>query len=204
MKTIYLVRHGQAVGNEIAVFKKPSALLNERGVLEASVLSQKLMLLEPELIVSSPLPRAMQTSEIINQETSIPFIIHEGFSGIRHATSMAGKLKEGDEANQYLKTIKRMYTDNPDSHYEDAENYTEFHARLCTALQFLEQRSESKIAVVTHESIIKSLLILVLHNKAYNPVLNIDLKNHMGKMLNTGITKFEYTDTWKLVSWNVN
>jgi broad specificity phosphatase PhoE len=201
---VYFVRHGQAEGNETAVFKRPDAPLTVQGVAESKVLAAKVKTLQPALIVTGPLLRTRQTAEIIEAETGITTMVHDGFAGVRHASSMAGMPKEGEEAKVYLRTIKEMYSNDPDAHFEDAENYTEFHARLCGALQFLEQRDEESIVVITHESILKSLLILILHNKVYNPAFNLDLKTHMGAMSNTGVTKFTYTDTWKLISWNEN
>ncbi len=201
---IYLVRHGQAEGNEEAIFKHPDAPLTKQGIEESHQLAQKIKQRAPDLIVTGPLLRTKQTAEIIQSVNSVPLSIHDGFAGIRHATSMAGKSKEGPEARAYLEVIKRMYSDDPAARFEDAENYTELHTRLCNALHFLEQRTESTIVVVTHESILKSLLILILHNMEYNPVMNIDLKHHIGSMTNTGITKFTYKESWKLISWNEN
>lgn len=204
MKKVYFVRHGQAEGNEAAVFKSPDALLTKQGVEESYVLAQKVKLLKPALLISGPLSRTKQTAEIIQSEVGIPMTVENFFSGVQHASSMSGKSKDGEEAQLYLQSIKRMYMDDPDAHYEDAENYSELHKRLCGGLESLEQLQETSIVVVTHESIIKSLFILVLHNKEYNPVFNIDLKKHIGNMTNIGITTFEFADTWKLIGWNEN
>ncbi len=204
MKKVYFVRHGQAEGNETIVFKRPDALLTQQGVEESYVLAQKIKLLKPALLITGPLSRTIQTAEIIQAEVGIPMTVEDFFSGVQHASSMSGKSKDGIEAQLYLQTIKRIYSDDPNARYEDGENYSEFHKRLCGGLDSLEQRQETSVVVVTHESVIKSLLILVLHNKEYNPAFNIDLKKHIGNMTNIGITTFEFTDTWKLISWNEN
>lgn len=203
-KRVYFIRHGQAEGNETKVFKRPDVALTEQGISESHTLATKIAVLKPELIIAGPLRRTEDTAKIIHEDTGIPYLVHEAFAGVRHASSMAGRPKEGEEAEAYLKIIKDLYSNSPDAHFEDAENYTEFHKRLCGGLEFLEGREESAIVVVTHESLLKSLLILILHDKAYSPVFNIDLKKHLGNMTNTGITTFTFDGTWKLISWNEN
>jgi broad specificity phosphatase PhoE len=204
MKDIYFVRHGQAEGNEAAVFKSPNAALTLQGLDEAAVLAQKTAVLQPGHIVFGPLSRTVDTAKIIADTIGIPYSIHDAFAGIKHASSMAGQPKDGPVAEAYLATIKKMYSDDPNARYEDAENYTDLHTRLCAGLQHLAAHEADNILVVSHESVIKSYLILILHNLAYTPAFNIDMKKHLGKMTNTGITHVTFDDTWKIVSYNQN
>ena len=65
---IYLVRHGDAVPEEEAASDR-DRWLSARGREHARVLGRLLreQRLEPDVILSSPLPRAMQTAELLAQ-----------------------------------------------------------------------------------------------------------------------------------------
>jgi phosphohistidine phosphatase len=74
MKTVYLIRHAKSDWNnpELTDYERP---LNKRGLTDLPIMAEKLLGLNfnPQLIVSSPAQRAMNTAELISKEKSILF-----------------------------------------------------------------------------------------------------------------------------------
>ena len=78
---ILLTRHGQTEWNLLKkVQGKADIELNEKGVKQAEETRDSLKNEEIDLILCSPLKRAIQTAEIINQGRNIKMIIDERVS----------------------------------------------------------------------------------------------------------------------------
>ena len=78
---IFLVRHGQTDWNvQHKVQGKADIELNDTGVAQANETSSKLNHITIDLIICSPLKRAMQTAQIINKGRNIPIIYDERIS----------------------------------------------------------------------------------------------------------------------------
>lgn len=76
MALFYLVRHGEAnydnmLDNGFWGFGRDFAPLSEKGKQQAETAAKDIRLKNVELIVSSPYTRALQTAQIISQETGI-------------------------------------------------------------------------------------------------------------------------------------
>ena len=73
---IYIVRHGQTDWNLLGkVQGKQDISLNEKGREQAALTKKDLDNKEIDLIIVSPLKRALETAEIINKDRNIPMII---------------------------------------------------------------------------------------------------------------------------------
>ena len=64
---IYLVRHGQVNHNLKKIYSNEDEDLNETGIKEAYELREKLENISYDVIISSPLKRALHTANIINR-----------------------------------------------------------------------------------------------------------------------------------------
>lgn len=202
MKTIYFIRHGQAEGNSEKIFKLPTAALTELGHQQSKFIAERIQSLPITALISGPLKRTIQTAEHIRNVTGLPIEIEDCFSGIKFASSMHGKLKNGPEAKKYFENLKRCY-EVTGAKYEDAESYTDLHKRIELGLTKLATHPEEHILVVSHESLIKSILIFILHQGAQTPSENIDFKNVISSMSNTSISTFTFDKTsWHLEMWN--
>jgi len=72
---IYITRHGQTNWNVLRkVMGKIDEPLNEKGIEQAHLTKESLKDLEINLIICSPLLRARQTAEIINEVLNIEII----------------------------------------------------------------------------------------------------------------------------------
>ena len=63
---IYLVRHGQCESNVIGRYNFVDEDINEMGIKQAEDLREKIKDLDYDIVISSPLVRALHTAKIIN------------------------------------------------------------------------------------------------------------------------------------------
>lgn len=87
---IYIVRHGQTNWNKEGRYAgRKNIPLNEEGILQAKQLKEKLKNIKFDIVITSPLKRAIQTAqEITNQKIIIDERIIERSNG-----ELEGKLK---------------------------------------------------------------------------------------------------------------
>ena len=75
---LYVVRHGQTEWNVLKKMQGSADIpLNKTGIEQAYKMQEKLDCIDIDLIICSPLNRAKQTAEIINQNKRLP-IIYDG------------------------------------------------------------------------------------------------------------------------------
>ena len=72
---LYVVRHGQTDWNvQHKLQGSVDIPLNSTGLKQAQELSTKIETLDFNLIISSPLSRALETAKIINQKKNVPIV----------------------------------------------------------------------------------------------------------------------------------
>src|SRR5439155_11688440 len=71
-QTVFLIRHGETMGNAARIVQLPDAALSPRGVAEAERLARRLSTLGVARILASDLPRAMTTAEHVRGATGAP------------------------------------------------------------------------------------------------------------------------------------
>ena len=75
---IYIARHGETVWNrEFRVCGRTDLELTERGREQAHLLAEEVSVQKINLIISSPLKRALQTSRIVSEKTGIAVTVDE-------------------------------------------------------------------------------------------------------------------------------
>ena len=75
---LYVARHGQTQWNlENKILGRTDLPLNDTGRLQAQELARKAEILQPELIISSPLLRARETAQAVSDRLGIPVVIDE-------------------------------------------------------------------------------------------------------------------------------
>ena len=63
---LYIVRHGEVNHNLLKTYSNENEDLNSTGIMQAEKLKNKMMNLDYDIIISSPLVRAIHTANIIN------------------------------------------------------------------------------------------------------------------------------------------
>lgn len=117
---LLIVRHGKTNWN---TEKKAAGLsdveLNEEGIEQAKVLRDKLKDTHIDVIISSPLIRAVKTAEIINENHNLDILID------KEATERNLGIYEGQPNEQEIFNQIRYYTKNvPVEEGEDCKTYT--------------------------------------------------------------------------------
>ncbi|OZU89426.1 histidine phosphatase family protein [Virgibacillus indicus] len=147
MTTICLIRHGETDWNAAGRLQgKTDIPLNSKGVKQAEACSTFLTSSHYDVLITSPLKRARQTAEIINQLLHLPLLVMDDF------------------AERYFGDAEGMTYDErsfafPDKNYPNQEGKEDFSNRIMTGLQHINQSyPDQKVLLVAHGAVIKSVL----------------------------------------------
>jgi uncharacterized phosphatase len=156
MKQLYFVRHGESELNARHIFAgQTNTLLSARGEEQAAAAGKTANGLHFDLIVSSPLSRALRTAQIIAKAIGYPhdrIIINDIFKE-RSLGSLEGLSWEGvdEEATQV----------------SDIETWDELLVRAKAGLEFLKGLDADTILLAGHGSYIRALQTVVNPNQSY-------------------------------------
>ncbi|HET7342905.1 MAG TPA: histidine phosphatase family protein [Methylomirabilota bacterium] len=146
---IFLVRHGETVGNAARIVQAPDSPLSPRGRAQAERLARRLAPEGVARIVSSDLARAAATAECLGRVTGVavllePLLQERNFGDLR--------------GTAYADMDFDMFA--PDYAPPAGETWPAFHARVDAAwrrVQALAATTEGHLAVVTHGLVCRSL-----------------------------------------------
>ena len=155
--TILLARHGECRGNTDGLFRgRMDFPLNERGRQQAEELSGAIAPLQPSVVYSSPLLRAVETAEACSRRCSLPVLIEEGFNNIslgpwegRPKTEIAREFPE--EWSLWLEDPEKLEIEGAETLQHVLSRSMDSLNRLVTA-----HRGET-ILIVTHRTVVKPL-----------------------------------------------
>lgn len=197
---LYLVRHGESLGNEQNIHQSNDTSLSILGKRQAEELAKRFKSIDIDLILSSHYARAHETAQHISKLISKPIQIEETLHEIRRPSSILGKSADDPEVMK-IKSIIRDNVD-PDWHYEDEENIPEMLTRAKNLLDKLDKESTKNILAVSHGRFIVAVLCVALFGDHLTP----STYNHMSDCMmisNTGITVLiKKHDRWILETWN--
>lgn len=199
---VYLVRHGESVGNKNGFHHLPETPLSEHGIKQAEVVAERLKNTDIDFIYSSPQERAKQTAQIISKKKGLPIEFWDNLKEIRTPSEVWGKpldnkdIKRIDEASEqsFLKNIR----------YSDEETFEELNIRGQNVLDHLLKKHTGKnILCVSHSTMTKMIVAKVLLRDNLTAETFIALREHLW-VKNTGITVCEHTEKygWALNTWN--
>lgn len=149
MSRIFLIRHGETVGNASRIVQHPESPLSPRGVAQAERLARRLAAESIARIVSSDFARARTTAEHLQRATGAPL----GFEPLLRERSF-GDLR----GTPYAELGLDMFA--PDYAPPNGETWPVFHARVDRAwarVQELASATSGDLAVVTHGLVCRSL-----------------------------------------------
>jgi broad specificity phosphatase PhoE len=201
MKTTYFVRHGSTDGNETDAYQLHTIPLSERGFAQAAVVAERFNSIPIDVIISSDMTRALQTADSIAQAVGRIVVHSEFFREILRPSTVRGKLKADPEVMQITEHLRGYFADDTQRH-SDEENFFDIRRRAAAGLDFLAQRPEENILVVTHGTILKMLIAVMIDGENISPELFLKLDRVLHPS-NTGITKCVLRDrAWRLAVWN--
>ncbi len=205
-KTVYLIRHAQSADNVSAVFQSPKSLLSSLGEKQAKIIAGRISKLDFELLVSSPFQRARQTAEEIKINTGKEIEFSDLFIERKKPTSINGKPYEDKTARIIWRDWeKSLYTSGV--RVEDGENFDDLIVRADRALEFLSNRKENPIVVVTHGYFLRTIIARVLIGRFLSGEIFRNFQRS-AEMENTGLTVLKYRDrfeekpAWRLWIYN--
>lgn len=203
-KTIYFVRHGESEGNISNSYQSLESPLSKDGKAQAKIVSERINKISFNVLISSPLTRTKETTdEIVKITKKIPEYSDLFVERIK-PTSINGKSSDDKEAHAIAKEwSKSLHTSG--YRVEDGENFDDIIARADKALQFLQDRSEKNIVVVTHGYFLRTILARVLLGSSLTEENFRNFYNH-SLTENTGISVIRYNQfndgEWRLWIYN--
>lgn len=151
---IYLVRHGQSIGNINKVFCGHTDLdLSIDGLKQAKAVAEKLKNVNADVIFSSPLKRAYNTALEISKQTGLQIkkdiLLKEINFGIFE------NMTWDNITMQYPTEAEKWISERLNYRFVNGESMDDLVSRM---RQFIKQISKDCI-IVTHQGIIQALLI---------------------------------------------
>lgn len=205
MKNIYFIRHGESEGNIGPIRQTATTPLTEKGRVQAQFAAERCIRLPVDIIISSTMNRAKETSKIISEKISKPVTYSDLFVEKRRTSEELGKPKDDPIALMIKKETETNFT-KPGWRFSDEENFDDLKSRALKALEYLGNQTDENILVVTHGAFLKILAACVILGE------NLTADEcwrfiHTLNMENTGITVFKYNENskntpWKIWIWN--
>jgi len=156
---VIFVRHGETEWNlEKRTQGHLNSPLTKLGVSQAQKIATKLSRHNLDLIVSSPLGRALDTAQILSRKLNISDIQIVEALAERHLGILQGRTKE-----ESLKLYPHFFGKNNrfihSSEINQGENLQNFLERVKSAVHELEKLSQShKLLVVTHDGVLHAIV----------------------------------------------
>lgn len=200
---IYFIRHGVTDGNVGNQFQVHTTPLSEKGVIQANFIAERLKNenIPIDIVFTSSMTRASQTAKIIGEKIGHNVIEEDLFEEIKRPSLVRGKSKDDPEVKSIIKDIQNHFND-PNWRHSDEENFFLARDRAKKALDFILNRKEQNILIVTHGDILKMMLALAVHGENLTPEIFENIKMVFA-IFNTAISKFEFNDMgWYIRAWN--
>ncbi|MGL4987712.1 MAG: histidine phosphatase family protein [Cetobacterium sp.] len=198
MLHIYFVRHGETVWNTLKIFQgRSNSPLTELGISQAEKLSAHLKDINFNKVYSSPLGRAIQTTELILGDKNSEINLIDEFQEIN-----MGKV-EGIPREEFEKKYPTEYHNfwNDAVHYNpssfEGESYEEILNRVQKGLEkLISENKDGNILVVSHGITLKALFNIINKN-------SIDEFSNQPVPENTSTTIVEYdSDIFKIIKFS--
>ena len=189
---LYLVRHGQSMGNagydkeELTLKESNDPLLTEKGLKQADLAGQYLKNIDFDHLYSSGLIRAICTADGIlrYQKEKKPLNILPILSEVGISPEYDGiTVEEMKEFCETARLADGISEDAPRVYHSTFENESELFDRAKAVTEHMRSRYSNgeKIAVVAHAAFLTILIFYIMGFKE-SPVFDISIQN-------TGITK---------------
>lgn len=145
---VYIVRHGEVSSNVRGIYNLVDDKLNEKGIEQANILREKVKEIDYDVIISSPLIRARETSEIINVKNKE--IIYDNRLAERDAGSFKGKSLDLTDRYEY-------WNYNTELHQGDEELIKDFFDRVWQFLDELKEKDYESVIISCHSGVSKAI-----------------------------------------------
>jgi alpha-ribazole phosphatase/probable phosphoglycerate mutase len=159
MVEFYIVRHGSTESNKRKIYMGSSGEgLAPEGRGQADAVVRSLKPLGIRHIYTSPLRRAIETSEMINQYLNVPISIEEDLTEMKLGAWMG--LTEGEVSKRFPHDYQLWNSKPGDLVLPGRETLAEVRSRALKAIHRMRESSgEFSVLVVTHVALVRCLII---------------------------------------------
>lgn len=162
IKHFYIFRHGETELNAAKRFQGQSCDLglNAAGIAQAQDFAEGLKDKNIELIVSSPLRRALETAEIISRTLKVPMQVNSHFIEGNFG-DIEGKTKEEltIEENKIFADWIKLNPQHLDIRFKGGESKSQIQNRAIAGLKSLLKCPQTHIAIATHSTVLRVILL---------------------------------------------
>jgi broad specificity phosphatase PhoE len=180
--SIFLIRHGETLGNASRTVQLPDNPLSPRGIVQAELLARRLKREGIAAILSSDLARAAATAERLQRVTGAP---------VRHDPLLHERNFGDIRGTPYAELGFDMFA--PDYAPPNGETWEAFHARVDRAWTLVQEAAAAAgghLAVVTHGLVCRSL--------AGRHLILPDGQAAPERWENTALTIIDYPAPWRV------
>lgn len=177
MTTLFLLRHGETYANQQGYLQgtmdNSLTALTSRGRQAVEQCCPALKKLSIDLVITSPLKRALQTSQIICDHNKIPLRVDRRLAEMSYGKWNGLKVQFlKDKFSQFYDWQARDFQSNA-SQINGGEKASHVHSRIAGFLKDLQNDdSDQVVLVVTHGWIIKQMVLQCLSTDLNKPLLN--------------------------------
>lgn len=165
---VYLVRHGQCDSNVIERYNFIDEDINEVGIKQAEDLREKIKDIDYDIVISSPLIRALHTAKIINANNK-EILLDERLVERKHG-SLEGKSVDVTDREEYW----NYYTNVK---YGTEERIPDLCNRVKEFLDELKDKKYRSVLIVAHSGVSKAFYVYFNGIPKDGKMLNLGLKN---------------------------
>lgn len=209
MKTVYFVRHGESENNASDRYNEVDTQLSEKGRQQAMEIAKRCAKLPIELLISSDMVRARQTSKVIVSHNKVPIEVHDFFRERISATSILGKRRDDPHAMEVIRNSRANFH-VPGWRFEDGENFEDLKKRALQGLELLEKKKEDSILVVSHGFFMRIMVAALIFGRDLTSQECMHIADGLGDLENTGLTVANFLgdvgagkrSSWLLRVWN--
>jgi len=183
---IFLIRHGETIWNTKKLIQgQLDSPLTDNGIYQSNLLAQRMEKINPDIIYTSDLKRAVDTANIINQHINKDII---EISGVRERHWGVFQGADWPKIKKFFPTQYKYYrNDSKNYKIPNGESYNQVTKRTMDSLvDIIENHKNQKVVIVTHGGVISPLI---------RDLLSIPYETHRKFTIsNTSITKLVYSD----------
>ena len=177
---LYFVRHGESEANLLHEFSNRGFKhgLTERGFQQAKQLGLNLDRIPFKKIYSSPLKRAVQTAEILQQYLNCPLEITDALR--EFDTGILEGKSDAESWRIHNWVFKQWLGGNWEARIAGGESHLDIQARFIPFIESLQQQfTNENILLVGHGGLFGSMLPMIITNLAFASIGEIQIDHTM-------------------------
>lgn len=187
MVELYIVRHGETDTNYEGRINGMSTdkPLNAKGIKQVEELENEIDINNFDEIYSSPLKRAMQTAEILNQgaleiqqDKRLAEADYGSWDGLKEE-DLHEKYPDAFDENRYLLPNYTKYA-------KDGEEYDDVYKRVAAFMDEMGKKGDERILVVCHGFVSRAFVKVTTGAKSISNIIQPD---------NAGVSKYVVSDS---------